>query len=323
MNSLFFPITYLRKRAPVSDKTNKNKGTNFSRTYRKEPGGGVSPVTPKPSSKTESSLSPMEPVFELELEMPESSFSQSQAEVSQIQHQLSQIQPQIDNFSKLEKGKEVSGNQVEVLRKYIALKENESQDLKEQQKQYQAYVRKLTAQIQALNGKLQDHVAELENLKRRDESSRLEAREIEKRYREDMLRQKNEYEDRIRRSGNVSQEYKELERDREEWKDKVREDLKRIKLKERELENKYELLKRDTQALLDSKDKHVLELKRKNDALELEMESLEERLRNATLSVSAVEAKKRRLIETMRLAISLLEEMNQMEASENPRKKSG
>jgi len=46
-----------------------------------------------------------------------------------------------------------------------------------------------------------------------------------------------------------------IKRSREEWRDKIKEDLKRIKLKERELENKYELLKRDTQALLDSKDK--------------------------------------------------------------------
>jgi len=42
------------------------------------------------------------------------------------------------------------------------------------------------------------------------------------------------------------------------------------------------------------------------------MESLEDRLRNAAAAVSAVEAKKRRLIETLRLAISLLERMDQL-----------
>ena len=35
------------------------------------------------------------------------------------------------------------------------------------------------------------------------------------------------------------------------------------------------------QALLDSKDRHVLELKKKSDALELEQETLEDRLRNS------------------------------------------
>ena len=104
-----------------------------------------------------------------------------------------------------------------------------------------------------------------------------------------------------------------LARKQETWKEQVREDLKRIKHKERELENKYELLKRDMQALLDSKDKHVLELKKKNDALELELESFDERLRRMNSQVAGIDAKKRRLIETLRLALSLLEEIDKVD----------
>ncbi len=300
----------------MSDKDSKSKGSKGS--FRKEP-DITSPVFP-PQNPENTDVQRLEPVFTLELEQSESSFSQSHIEASKVQKELSLIQPQVDNFNKLPTGEDVTSDQAEVLRKYIALKESESRDLKEQQKQYQNYVRKMTAQMRSLTNKSQDMVSELETLKRRDESSRVEAREIEKRYREEIVRMKNEFEESQRRSGNVSAEYQELARRREEWKDKVREDLKRIKLKERELENKYELLKRDTQALLDSKDKHVIELKRKNDALELEMESLEERLRNATLSVSAVQAKKRRLIETLRLAISLLEQMDQVEISDDEKK---
>lgn len=308
----------------MSDNDSKKKGTkgshssDGSKSYRQEP--EVSPVFPTVEMPENTDVERLEPVFTLELESNESSFSQSHIDVSKIQKELSLIQPQVDDFNKLPTGEDVTSDQAEVLRKYIALKESESRDLKDQQKQYQNYVRKMTAQLRAVTNKSQDLVAELETLKRRDESSRLEAREIERRYREEIVRMKNEFEEAQRRTGNVSAEYQELQRRREEWKDKVREDLKRIKLKERELENKYELLKRDTQALLDSKDKHVIELKRKNDALELEMESLEERLRNATMSVSAVQAKKRRLIETLRLAISLLEQMDQVEISDEEKK---
>ena len=103
------------------------------------------------------------------------------------------------------------------------------------------------------------------------------------------------------------QEANELEGKKEAWQEKVKEDLKRIKLKERELENRYELLRRDTQALLDSKDKHVLELKSKNDALELELDSIEDRLRTASAVLGAVEAKKNRVLETLRLLTGLVE----------------
>ncbi len=293
----------------------KTKGPRGSITFKKEP-EGLTPLSPKetPADSEGDSLPRIEPVFKIDLEPVEPSYaqleeSQPAVDLGQLQAELHALQPQVDDISRTSGS--VSTNQVEVLRKYIALKEAESRDLKEQQRQYQTYVKKLTSQVQSLSGKSQDLVAELETLRRRDESSRLEGREIEKRYREELVRQKNEYEDRIRRSGNVSQEYQDLQRKREEWKDKVRDDLKRIKLRERELENKYELLKRDTQALLDSKDRHVLELKRKNDAFELEMESLEDRLRAAGQTVAQIQSKKRRLIETLKLAIALLEEMDQ------------
>ncbi len=316
----------------MSDNDSKTKPGGGSVTYRKEPEGGISPVYPDRPDLTNPGIghggadepSSMEPVFQIPLEQAESSFNrtpQPQPEsTTPVQREINQLQSQIDDISRVRTAEDLSSNQVDILRKYIALKEAEARDLKEQQKQYQTYVRKLTSEVQSLNQKIGETVGELESYKRRDDGSRVAAHEIEKRYREEIVRIKNEYEDQIRRSGNVSAEYEELQRRREEWKDKVREDLKRIKLKERELENKYELLKRDTQALLDSKDKHVMELKRKNDALELEMEALEERLRAATLSVSAVGAKKRRLIETLKLAINLLEQMDQIEIPDESKK---
>lgn len=293
----------------VADDPKKKRSSGTSTNHRKEPEPGS--VFPP---RGENSYAPIEPVFEIELE------EEAAAEGSYIEQEISALQPQVDNINRSSTNEGISSNQIDILRKYIALKETESQDLKEQQKQYQSHVKKLTGQLQAMVQKHREMVTELETKKRKDGPSKGELHELEKQHREEITRLKNEYEEQLRRSGNVSSEYKELQRKRDEWRDKVQSDLKRIKLKERELENKYELLKRDTQALLDSKDKHVLELKRKNDALELEMEALEERLRSATLAVSAVQAKKRRLIETLRLAITLLEQMDSIEDDEEEQK---
>lgn len=302
----------LGERLDVSNKDPKNPEWTASRTIRKDS-----------ETDDDSIVDRIEPVFHLDLEEPAPSLSEQPNPQTSLAEEIQRLQPEIDSFARMDQQQNVSNNQMDVLRKYITLKEQESSDLKEQQRQYQAYVRKLTSEVQSFQRKAHDLASEVELLKARAKSFDQEREESERAHREELVRLKGAYEDQIRRTGNVSAEYKELDRRREEWKAKVREDLKRIKLKERELENKYELLKRDTQALLDSKDKHVMDLKRKNDALELEMESLEERLRAAHLSVAAVQSKKRRLIETLRLALTLLEQMDQVDPIDIDQKKTG
>ncbi len=298
----------------MADNDSKTRKTAHSDVTRKEPDGfGKDPS---------STFGGQEP-FLLDLETPETSFTEIPPESSNVEKELNRLQSQVATFQKTPDAASISSDQAEILKKYITLKEAESRDLKEIQKQYQVHVKKLTGEVHSLSQKTHDLVTEVEGLRRREEAARAEVKAIEKQSKENLARVKHEFEEQQRLSGNASVEIQDLQRKREEWKDKVREDLKRIKLKERELENKYELLKRDTQALLDSKDKHVMELKRKNDALELEMELLEERLRNATLAVSSISAKKRRLIETLRLATALLEEVDANGNFETDEKKAG
>jgi chromosome segregation ATPase len=171
----------------------------------------------------------------------------------------------------------------------------------------QGYVRRVQEEAERSKRNSHSVTDELEQLRATNEQLREDLRRADERLAGELAMLKNEYEDRLRRSGNVDAAAQEFYRQRDEWKDRVREELKRIKLKERELENRHELLKRDMQALLDSKDRHVLELKKKNDALELEMETLEDRLRKANVVLGNIEAKKRRLVETLRLSMALLE----------------
>ncbi len=234
-----------------------------------------------------------------------------EGETPNLEVQIDLLKPQIESIQRMGDG--ISDNQIETMRKYIALKEAEVRDLRDQHGQYQSFVKKLSSQVEALTRQNRDALVEAEAARRREDAARTEYRELKDRYSGDLNAQKLEYEDRLRRSGNYDAQTDELYRKKEEWKEKVREELKRIKLKEKELETKHELLRRDMQALLDSKDKHVIELKKKSDALEIEMESLEDRLRKANFVLSAIESKKKRLVETMRLAISLLEEIDNVD----------
>jgi len=209
--------------------------------------------------------------------------------------------------------------QVEVMRKYIQLKDSENRDLQNQLKHYQIALEKFHVQMNTLSEQSRSLVSELESSRKREEDLRLELQEKKEKYKAEFRTLKSEYEERIRQTSHLESQMTELAHRKEEWQDKVKEDLKRIRLKERELENKYELLKRDSHTLLDSKDRQLLDLKKKNDALELDLENLEDRLRKSNTILASMDQKKQRLVETMRLATQLLENIDALE-NDSPKK---
>jgi hypothetical protein len=201
-------------------------------------------------------------------------------------------------------------NDIATLRNYIALKEKEVGDLKEQQKQYQNVLLKLKRTHGETLDSNQNLQRELATSQANEQLIKKELSQLREKHDVEIAILKNDFELNQKQQGNYQEQIEDLNRQKNIWKEKISEDLKKIKLKEKELENRYELLKKDTETLLDSKDNQVLELKKKSDALELELESLEDRLRSEHAILNSIEGKKRRLIETLKLAISLLEEID-------------
>jgi chromosome segregation ATPase len=62
----------------------------------------------------------------------------------------------------------------------------------------------------------------------------------------------------------------------EKVKERVRVDIRRIRVREKELESQLEILKKDSTALLVARDEKIIELKRKIDLLEFNMELVQE-----------------------------------------------
>ena len=238
--------------------------------------------------------------------------------------ELSRMKPDIDNIARIPR-EALSEDQSQILKRYVSLKEVEVRDLRDQQRQYQAFIKKISTQLEQLTRKNRALLTELETANKSDAANRDELKAIRQKSQEEVLLLKQEMEQEAKAQPfPLGPKRRVSTAKKREWKGKIQEDLKRIKLKERELENKTELLKRDMQALLDSKDKHLLDLKKKNDALEMEMESLEDRIRKTNIAVGNIDSKKRRLIETFKLAIALLESIDspepQNETSDKNRK---
>jgi hypothetical protein len=85
-------------------------------------------------------------------------------------------------------------------------------------------------------------------------------------------------------------------------------DVKKVQIRERELEQKLELLKADAETQIRYRDQKILELKRKIDAMEFDMESISQQEKRSVESRFELEDKLEKAIKTLRSAINVLED---------------
>lgn len=84
-------------------------------------------------------------------------------------------------------------------------------------------------------------------------------------------------------------------------------DVKKVQMREKELEQKLELLKSDAETQIKNRDLKILELKRKLDAMEFDMESISLQEKRSVESRFELEDKLDKAIKTLRSAITVLE----------------
>lgn len=97
-------------------------------------------------------------------------------------------------------------------------------------------------------------------------------------------------------------------------------DVKRVQLRERELEQKLELLKADAETQIRNRDLKILELKRKIDGMEFDMESISTQEKKSVESRFELEDKLDKAIKTLRSAITVLEDEGRSVAAETLKK---
>lgn len=89
---------------------------------------------------------------------------------------------------------------------------------------------------------------------------------------------------------------------------KVRVDINQVKQREKDLEGKLELMAMDSANQIQSRDNKILELKRKIDALEFNMENISIQEQKAKDDKTKVEERLRKIVKTLRGSIKLLED---------------
>lgn len=205
---------------------------------------------------------------------------------------------------------------IETLRKYLFLREQDVAALSTQLKAVREQMEALEATLheeKARNAELEHTITEQAgriagfDRERQEEMDRLEAR---------LQDEREENRRRAEEARVLSQRVKEAEADRIQLKRRVRDDLIRAVLREREKTNRYEILKRDFEAQLASRMNLITELKRKVDTLEFNMDLAEERLQREKENNARLKQKHAEALRALRMAGGFLQTAEAQESSE-------
>lgn len=89
---------------------------------------------------------------------------------------------------------------------------------------------------------------------------------------------------------------------------RVKNDFKKIRIRERELENRLELMRVEKQAVIKSKDELLLELQRKNDISKSELETYRNKVQELNKTIESYQNQIKITVRTLRLALSHVED---------------
>lgn len=158
-----------------------------------------------------------------------------------------------------------------------------------------------------------------EDIKTLKEQISLKEKEIEN-IKNDLNRAREQLGISQMRADEAVQKLEKTEREHQELRERVKRDIQQIRVKEKELEAKLEIVKRDSETLLSSKDKKLLEMKRRIDALEYEMESLSAREGDAQKKIQVWKDRIDRVLRALKLGTALLESDTEIEIESSIRK---
>jgi predicted nucleic acid-binding Zn-ribbon protein len=161
--------------------------------------------------------------------------------------------------------------------------------------------------VQDLRAENEQLAGAAETLRRRADESKSRAESLESKLKdvEDRYRDENQY-----LHDALAQKTDELKRTHaglEEMESRLQAAVQKVRLRERDLENRLEILKVENAALMNNKNNIILDLKRNADQLNAELESY--RVRGQALNKQLDDNKDvlRRTVKTLRLALNMLE----------------
>lgn len=105
----------------------------------------------------------------------------------------------------------------------------------------------------------------------------------------------------------VENQLHELSNEMESLKERVRSDIRKIRVREKELENRLEIVKKDSEALIGARESKIIELKRKLDLLEFNMDLLQDQYSREKETSTKLRERLSKAAQVVRVAGGLLD----------------
>lgn len=167
-----------------------------------------------------------------------------------------------------------SADQV-MLRQYLSLREQDVASLEGQLKVAKSQVQQLGEQLRVERARGIELSHAVEHLKKQVHESGDQRSSLEDQYRGELSELKFQLKVKADRIRLLELQVKEHSDISEQIQERVRVDIRRVRMREKELENRLEILRKDSEALLSARESKLVELKRKIDLLEFNMELLQ------------------------------------------------
>jgi hypothetical protein len=196
----------------------------------------------------------------------------------------------------------------EALKSYLALREQDVAVLSGQLRSSKERIQQLESLLKtekSRGAEVQEALSRAEQrLKNYDREKQVEV-EVTQKQLEDLERQLREKTDKARQ---IETRLRLTSEEVGKVKDRVRVDIRRIRVREKELEGQLEILKKDSSALLQARDEKILELKRRIDLLEFNMELVQEQYEKQCRQSDELKGKLRDAAQAMKQANGFLDQ---------------
>jgi hypothetical protein len=165
---------------------------------------------------------------------------------------------------------------VETLKKYLMLREQDVAVLSSQLRSSQEQIKTLESNVREEKGRNSElnHLAG-ERERKINEFER-EKRQALESLQAEVAELKFQLKTRSDKARVLETQVREATEEMERLKERVRQDIRKIRVREKELENRLEIVKKDSEALMSARENKIIELKRKLDLLEFNMDLLQD-----------------------------------------------
>ena len=199
----------------------------------------------------------------------------------------------------------------ETLKKYLMLREQDVAVLSNQLKTIREQVAALEDTIQHEKGKNTEHSFTIAEYQRRVENFEKEKANAIEQSQNELNDVRFELKVKTDKAKVMESQLREALTETEKIKDRVRMDIRKIRVREKELENRLEIIKKDSEALLAARESKIIELKRKLDLLEFNMDLLQDQYSNEKDHNSRLSERLERAAQVLRVAGGLLDAQSQ------------